>query len=199
MQNNEFENNENNNINNEVENKDDKINVKKEIFEWIQSIAIALIIALVIRTYVFTLVKVDGKSMYPTLDDGDRLVVTRLAYTPKNGDIIIFTPTLHKDTPYVKRVIGVEGQTVDINFNTGAVSVDGKILKENYINEITQLRGNVKFPVIVEKDCVFVLGDNRNHSRDSRFSDVFMVNKKTIMGKAQIRIFPFDSVGNLYK
>lgn len=170
---------------------------KKEFFEWVQAIAIAVVLALLIRTFVFTLVKVDGSSMVPTLQDGDRLYVTRLLYKPKASDVIVFRPAGDKDKYYVKRVIATEGQEVDINFSTGAVMVDGVVLDEPYINELTYAQGNVSFPVTVPKDCVFVLGDNRNRSKDSRFSDVYMVSEDSIMGGAVFRLFPFNAIGKI--
>ncbi len=183
-------------------------NWKKEVLDWIVSIALAVVIALVIRNFVFTLVEVEGESMYPTLEDGDRLFTRIVAYTaPKQGDIIIFNPSIseqdrspNKDLAYVKRVIAVEGQTVDINAD-GSVSVDGVTLEEEYISE--QIRGiglnATVFPFTVPEDTVFVLGDNRNKSHDSRSKDVGAVPVENIIGKAQIRLLPLDSFGTLYK
>lgn len=169
-----------------------KKSVGREILEWIFSIVIAVVIALIIRQFIFTVVKVDGASMQPTLQHNDRLIVWRLGYQPDNGDIIV----LHQDgkLPYIKRIIAVEGQTVDINFFTHKVYVDGVELEEPYIKEPTMLAGDVKFPVTVDEDCVFVLGDNRNDSRDSRFSDVGMVKEEDIIGKTILRFFPFSNI-----
>ncbi|WHH59427.1 signal peptidase I [Petroclostridium sp. X23] len=171
---------------------------KKEIREWVQAIVIALVIALVIRTFVFSLIRVDGQSMVPTLNHNDRLIVVKLMYKPKQGDVIILTPPMHKDTPYVKRVIALPGQTVDIDFENHVVKVDGKPLSEPYINEPIAQRGDVKFPQTVPEDTVFVLGDNRNNSRDSRYSDVGMVPFKAVMGKASLRIWPLNRFGSIY-
>jgi signal peptidase I len=167
--------------------------LKKEIMEWVFSIAIAVIIALVIRQFIFTVVRVEGSSMLPTLTDNDRLIVWRLGYKPEANDIIV----LHQEDhlPYIKRVIATEGQTVDINFNTHKVYVDGKLLDEPFIYQPTSQSGDVQFPVTVDEDCVFVLGDNRNNSRDSRFSDVGMVSRDDIIGKAVLRFFPFSEFG----
>ncbi len=176
-------------------------NWKKEAVDWFLSIAVALIIALLIRRFVFTLVRVDGPSMNPTLTHGDTLFTSRLMYTPKVGDIIIFRPPASPKTPYVKRVIATEGQTVDIDPATGAVSVDGKVYDETYIAEpISPSRlGNMEYPYTVPEDTVFVLGDNRNNSHDSRDSDVGAVPVKNIIGKAQIRLLPLYDFGSLYK
>jgi signal peptidase I len=169
-----------------------KKSIGKEILEWIFSIVIAIVIALIIRQFIFTVVKVDGASMQPTLQHNDRLIVWRLGYKPDNGDIIV----LHQEgkLPYIKRIIAVEGQTVDINFVTHKVYVDGVELDENYIKEPTMRSGDVQFPVTVDEGCVFVLGDNRNDSRDSRFSDVGMVKREDILGKTILRFFPFSEI-----
>ena len=170
-------------------------NIGKEIWEWFKALAIAVVIALLIRTFIFTLVKVDGNSMYPTLKDGERLYVNRMFYTPEAGDVIVFKPNYNPSVYYIKRVIATEGQTVDINFKTGEVSVDGKVLEESYIYEPTYRSADVTFPVTVDEGCVFVMGDNRNNSKDSRSSDVFMVTDDSIMGEATFRIYPFTKIG----
>jgi len=169
-----------------------KKSAKREALEWFLCIVIAIALALIIRQYVFNVVKVDGSSMLPTLENNDRLIVWKLGYTPDNGDIIV----LQKDglDPYIKRIIATEGQTVDIDFNAHKVFVDGVELDEPYINEPTAVRGDVQFPVTVNEDCVFVLGDNRNHSSDSRFSTVGLVHKSDILGKAVLRFWPFSSI-----
>jgi len=182
------------------------INWKKEVFEWSQAIIIALVIALIIKTFLFTLVVVSGPSMQNTLQDGDRLFVYRLMYQPKDGDIVVFTPEQDKNRPYIKRVIATEGQTIDINFKTAEVSVDGKVLSEKYIKMPTTQQFDVKFPITVPAGHVFVMGDNRGNSHDSRTSTVGsygtnngMVKNESIMGKALFRIWPFNQFGSLYK
>ena len=176
-------------------------NWKKEALDWVTSIAVALIIALLIRRFVFTLVRVDGPSMNPTLTHNDTLFTSRLMYTPKVGDIIIFRPPASPKTPYVKRVIATEGQTVDIDPLTGTVTVDGKDYDEPYIAEPIQpsRMGDMEYPFTVPEGTVFVLGDNRNNSHDSRDSDVGAVPVKNIIGKAQFRLLPLSTFGSLYK
>ena len=176
-------------------------NWKKEALDWVTSIAVALIIALLIRRFVFTLVRVDGPSMNPTLTHNDTLFTSRLMYTPKVGDIIIFRPPASPKTPYVKRVIATEGQMVDIDPLTGTVTVDGKAYDEPYIAEPIQpsRMGDMEYPFTVPEGTVFVLGDNRNNSHDSRDSDVGAVPVKNIIGKAQFRLLPLSTFGSLYK
>lgn len=175
------------------------VNWKKEAFDWVFSIAVALIIAMLIRHFVFTIVKVDGPSMNPTLTHGDRLFTRRLLYKPAVGDVIIFRPPNSPSTPYVKRIIALEGQTVDIDPLTGAVSVDGKVYDEPYIKEPITRMGDMEFPYTVPEGCVFVLGDNRNNSHDSRDTDVGAVPEENIIGKAQFRILPFSTFGSIYE
>ena len=162
---------------------------------------------MIIKNFIFTLVKVDGASMNPTLTHGDRLFTRVIGYSkPQAGDIIIFHPPISKDNKnpqkdiaYVKRVIAVEGQTVDIDYD-GNVIVDGKVLSEDYIKEPIDTRYlmTTEFPFEVPKDTVFVLGDNRNNSHDSRSDDIGAVPLDNIMGKAQFRLWPLTSFGGLY-
>ena len=170
------------------------INYKKEILDWVFTLGLAVIIALLVRNFVFTLVLVDGDSMQNTLQDKERLVVSRLPYTPKYGDIIIFKPKSDPSKVFVKRVIATEGQTVSINYDEGKVYVDGKALDEPYIKEqmVRKFYYQDFGPEVVPEDCVFVLGDNRNSSHDSRSPDVGMVHKKTILGKAVLRFWPIN-------
>ena len=152
---------------------------------------------MLIKSFIFTIALVDGESMMPTLNNGDRLVVWRLGYQPQRGDIIVLQQAGKK--PYIKRIIAVEGDTVDIDFNLHTVKVNGEILDEKYILEPIARSGDMIFPLTVDKDCVFVLGDNRNNSTDSRFSSVGQVMDEDIMGKATIRLFPFTDFGSVYK
>jgi len=173
---NNFENMEN--LNEEIMTEEPKsFNWKKEVKEWVVAIVVAVIAAFIIRTFFFELVLVSGPSMENTLQDGDRLVVVKLNYEPKQGDIIVFRPDWHPNEPYIKRVIATEGQTVDINSRTGAVYVDGNIYEEAYIKNTTEKNGDVQFPITVPEDCVFVMGDNRQQSHDGRSLDVSSVKE----------------------
>ena len=170
---------------------------KKEAAEWIVSIVVAVAIAFIIRTFFFTLVQVSGPSMENTLHTGDRLVVTRLNYTPKVGDIVVFRPDHYPSEPYIKRVIAVEGQTVDIDFITGEVYVDGELIQEDYIKNLTKRQGDVQFPITVDKGCVFVMGDNRMESHDGRSLDVSSV-KETDIGEDEVYYTSVDEkTGNI--
>ncbi len=173
-----------------------KYDIKKEIEDWIVSIAIAVVVALVIRNYVFTLVKVDGPSMNPTLTHGDLLYTNRFMYEPEQGDIVIFRPPHSPETPYVKRVIAVAGQSVTINAQEHSVIVDGRILAEDYIKEPLLSAGIMQYPVKVPEGYIFVLGDNRNNSTDSR--TIGLIPVENVIGKATFRILPVSQMGSLY-
>lgn len=186
-----------------TENNTKTTNIWMEIFEWVQAIVVAIVIAMFLRTYVFTLAYVDGDSMVPTLHNKDRLFVWRAGCSAQVDDIIIFRPRLHEDTPYVKRVIATEGQTIDIVPVEGKtyceVYVDGNLVTENFISAKINLthKGDMKYPAVVPEDHVFAMGDNRNFSKDSRYKEVGMVSEESIIGKAVFRFFPFNQIGPL--
>ncbi len=172
-----------------------KKSIGREIAEWVCSIAIALIIALVLRNYVVILARVDGNSMLPTLHNNERLVVWRLGYEAEAGDIVILDPPSGRG-PYVKRVIATEGQVVKIDNMSGEVYVDGEKLSEPYINNKTYtMTGESEF--IVPEGHTFVMGDNRGNSHDSRSADVSYIDKDKIYGKVVFRIWPFNALGTV--
>lgn len=171
------------------------------IFDLGGSIVSAIVIIFILFTFVFRPASVVGESMLPTLQNGDWLI-TMPQSEYEYGDIVVFTPDENmvnhegepqNGEPYIKRVIATEGQTVDINFVSGQVMVNGVTLDEKYIYETTRDSSDVSFPVTVPEGKVFVLGDNRNNSRDSRTSGVGFVDKKTILGKAVFRVLPLGS------
>lgn len=171
---------------------------KAEVYDWIQCIVAALIICVILFSFFFRLVDVIGSSMYPTLEDADKIIVSNLFYTPKQGDIIVFRKDSYKDEPLVKRIIAVEGQTVDIDFARGIVYVDGEALDEPYINEPTMQHLDFLGEITVPEGCVFVMGDNRNHSTDSRDDRIGCVDVGYIMGKVYFTVFPIKNFGSDY-
>ena len=175
-----------------------KLSPRAEIYEWIRSIITALIIVVILFVFFVRIVDVVGPSMNPTLYDGDKLVVSNLFYTPKNGDIVIFRKETYKPEALVKRVIATEGQTVDINFDKGIVYVDGVALEEPYIAEPTYNRLDFTGEMTVPEGCIFVMGDNRNDSSDSRRATIGMVDERMVVGKVLFVAFPLDSMGNPY-
>lgn len=173
-----------------------KNSFKEELIEWIKSILSAAVIVAVIFGIFITPVVVSGSSMRPTLSNGDRLIVWKFCYEPKNGDPVILSENTGLNEALVKRVIACEGQTVDITEN-GYVTVDGQLLDETYIDEPIEPdeRGDHDYPVTVPEDCVFVMGDNRNHSTDSRFESVGFVDVDEVIGKVVLRLLPVYDFG----
>lgn len=169
-----------------------------ELYDWVQCIVFALVCCVLVFVFIFRLVDVVGTSMVPTLNDSDKMVVSNLFYNPKQGDIIILKKKEFKDEALVKRVIATEGQTVDIDFNKGVVYVDGVALDEPYVAEPTYNRIDFDGAQVVPEGCVFVMGDNRNNSSDSRDARIAMVDKRLIIGKVLFRAFPFSSFGSVY-
>lgn len=169
----------------------------EEFFDWVETIIFAFFTVILIFTFLLRIAVVSGESMLPTLQDKDRLIVSYLFYTPENGDIVIVDcEDSILDKVIVKRVIATAGQTVDIDFEAGTVKVDGVVLEESYINNLTQLdEGAHEYPVTVPEGCVFVMGDNRMNSTDSRSPLVGFVPVDDILGKVVLRIFPFSSIG----
>ena len=135
--------------------------------------------------------------MLQTLQNGNKVIVTGLDYNPEVGDIIVISHGAELDKALVKRIIAVEGQTVDINSETGEVSVNNIVLDEPYINGKTVAQGDMEFPLQVTEGNVFVLGDNRPISKDSRYKEVGLIDKDSIIGKVQLRIYPFSEFGKV--
>ena len=164
----------------------------REAYEWVQALVCSVLAVVLLFTFGARLIGVDGHSMVPTLQDGDRLLVLNSmlcgGYEP--GDIVVLRKESFLPTPIVKRVIAAEGQVVDIDFGSGVVYVDGKRLHEDYINELTFTPEGTEFPLTVPEGSVFVLGDNRNHSTDSRDARLGTVDTRYIIGRAVFLAFP---------
>ena len=164
----------------------------RELYEWIQALVCSVLAVVLLFTFGVRLIGVDGRSMVPTLQDGDRLLVLNSmfcgGYAP--GDIVVLRKESFLPTPIVKRVIAVEGQVVDVDFGSGVVFVDGKPLQEEYIQEQTFTAEGTAFPLTVPEGSVFVLGDNRNHSTDSRDARLGTVDTRYIIGRAVFLAFP---------
>ena len=165
----------------------------RDLYEWVQSLVGSVLVVVAIFTFVIRLMGVDGHSMLNTLQHGDRLLVVNsmLYHDYKYGDIVILRKNgVFDDDPIVKRVIAVEGQTVDIDFAEGIVYVDGEALEEDYIREPTYTAEGTEFPLTVPEGSIFVMGDNRNGSSDSRDYRLGTVDTRYVIGKAAFLIFP---------
>ena len=164
----------------------------RDLYEWVQALVCSVLAVVLLFTFVIRLIGVDGHSMVPTLQDGDRLLVlSSLLYDDyAYGDIVVLRKSEFLEEPIVKRVIATEGQTVDIDFESGSVYVDGTLLDESYVNELTFLQEGTEFPLTVPEGCIFVMGDNRNHSSDSRDARLGTVDTRYVIGKAVFLAFP---------
>lgn len=157
------------------------------VYEWLEALGTAVIIAMILFTFVLRVNEVKGDSMMPNYTDGTRVIVQAIGYRPTVGDVVVIDAThtnLHEFV--IKRVIATEGQTVDFD-DAGFVSVDGQILDESaYLSpSVGTYSYDISFPQTVPEGCVFVLGDNREYSTDSRSSDLGMVDARYVIGKVQ--------------
>lgn len=215
-------------ISGEIAPEEKKVNIGKEIWEWIYTILIAVVVTFTVKYFFFDVVRVDGPSMIPTLVNDQRLIISKLGYTPEVGDIIIldsryekrkqymerekggetfvskYLPVFMSDPAlrpryYVKRVIAMPGQTIGFT-KDGKVLIDGEVFDESgYYDGATHPTDmSVSYPVTVEENKIFVMGDNRPVSKDSRSSELGTVDYKAVAGKAQFRIWPLNQMGTLY-
>ena len=173
----------------------EELSVKAELYDWVQSIVFAIIACVLLFMFVARVVTVDGGSMNPTLLHGDRLIVSNLSKNYEYGDVVVFIAPEFMDEPLIKRVIATEKQLVEINFDKGIVKVDQQELYEPYIMELTTDAQDYDGPFEVPEGCVFVMGDNRNHSTDSRTEEIGCVDTRYILGKAYFVMFPLKSFG----
>ena len=171
---------------------------RREIYDWIHCLSIALIICVVIFAFFIRLIDVRGTSMNPTLNNGDKMLVSGLFYSPKAGDVVVFKKDEYDpERALVKRVIATEGQTINIDFDNGIVYVDGEPLEEDYIMEPTTNKIDFIGPQTVPEGCVFVMGDNRNASTDSRKAEIGMVDSRLILGKAYFVVYPLSQMRSI--
>ncbi|MBP8640529.1 MAG: signal peptidase I [Oscillospiraceae bacterium] len=166
-----------------------------DVYEWMQSLVSALLVCVLVFAFLFRIIGIIGDSMNPTFHDGDSVVISNLFYEPKQGDVVVLRKLSFQEEPIIKRVIAVEGQTVDINFEEGIVYVDDQPLSEPYTAELTLSPLDFDGKITVPENCVFVMGDNRNNSTDSRSSMIGCVDTRYIMGKVLLRLLPIDKFG----
>lgn len=166
-----------------------------ETYDWIQCLVSALLVCVLMFAFFVRIIGIKGPSMQPTFHNGDSVIISDLFFKPQYGDVVVLRKLTFQREPIIKRVIATEGQTVDIDFDAGIVYVDGQALDEPYIAEATHNRIDFAGKITVPENCVFVMGDNRNDSTDSRSSLIGCVDKRCIMGKVLIRILPFSQFG----
>ncbi len=171
----------------------------KEIFHFALYILGVLLATYLIIHFVGQRTVVVGDSMRETLHNGDNLVVDKLSYRfsePDRFDIVVFPYEYDEDTFYIKRIIGLPNETIQID-EKGRIWIDGKELEEHYGREVMEYAGSASEPITLGADEYFVLGDNRNESEDSRYEDVGLIQKDEIIGRAVFRIYPFSAMGKI--
>ena len=186
----------------EEQEKEKKGRFQSSFYDWGEALIASLIFIVVLFTFFVRLIGVDGSSMFPTLHDRDVMAVSDLGYTPARGDIVVlnkesFGEATGMKGPIVKRIIATAGDEVDIDFALGRVYVNGEELHEDYINsfELPMLEGDVSFPQTVPDGSLFVMGDNRNGSTDSRDSRLGMVDERYVIGHVLAVVWPFENFG----
>lgn len=175
-----------------------KKSIVREVISWIIYFLVLLGAIYLIVHYVGERTEVSGESMYPSLEDGDNLIVNKISYyfsDPKRFDVVVFPFRYQEGTFYIKRIIGLPGETVQIY--DGSIYINGKVLEESYGYETIRNPGLASEAVTLGEDEYFVLGDNRNNSADSREPSVGNISRDDIVGKAWMRIWPIDKIGFL--
>ncbi len=186
----------------------EKTTFGKEIVEWLEILCGAIVVVILVFSFFFRVATIDGESMMNTLKNQDKVIITNFNYTPKRGDIVVVSRNAHNsvaeqymsEEPIIKRVIAVGGETVDIDFESGTVYIDGVALKEDYLGSPTHRKFDVEFPLYIPEGCVFLLGDNRDDSLDSRSSRIGnggIVDNRYILGHAIYRFLPFKTAGKI--
>ena len=170
---------------------------KVDLYFWLQALVMALVGLILIFTFVGRIIGVDGESMMPTLHNRDMLLLQSIGYSPEQGDVVVLsTKDFRNGAPIVKRIIAVGGQTVDIDYETNTVYVDGVALDEPYILETMRaLPESFATHVEAPEGSIFVMGDNRNNSTDSRSPELWVVDQRCVLGKALFILLPFQDAG----
>ena len=169
----------------------------QELLEWYEALISAALVLVLVFSFFFRIIQVDGESMVPTLYHGDKLIVWGAGYTPERGDVVIIDSGTSYGKPLVKRVIAKGGDTISIDYGAGTVTVNGTVLEEDYIAAPTHLGYDVTYPLEVPEGTVFVMGDNRNASTDSRDQRLGPVDEDYILGKAVFAFWPLSRLGTL--
>ncbi len=167
----------------------------KSLIETFEAYVGAIVTLLLLFTFVVRVVQVDGNSMNPNLWDGEKLIITSFPYTPEHGDIVVTDSHTRYGKVLIKRVIGCPGDTIDIDFTAGTVYRNGEALSEPYTAAPTYLAEGAEFPLTVPAGQLFLMGDNRNDSLDSRSAEVGLIDTRDVLGKVLWRLLPFDRMG----
>ena len=185
------------------------VTVTESCYEWLHTLVTSIVMVVILLTFVFRLVVVDGASMMDTLYDKDQIFVTNFCYTPQCGDVVVISKGAQLDKPIIKRVIATEGDTVYIDFRTGDVYVNDEVIDEDYIKDETREKGSYitelikngnyskESPIVIQPGYIFVMGDNRNNSKDSRHLGPVPIDE--VMGGAVFRFWPLSDAGSVHR
>ena len=174
----------------------EKSGLKSQILDILDVVSVSIVALIIVFTFAFKTCVVYQSSMYPTLVENDKLVIKSLGNNYDYGDIIVTGKYSEREDRIVKRIIAKEGDVVDINNSEGAVYINGEKLEEDYVNGKTFSNVNgIKFPITVSENSLFILGDNREHSKDSRSLDIGIINEKEVVGTVVFRLFPLEKIG----
>ncbi len=179
----------------------EKGSFKLDLYFWMQALAVALVLLILTFTLAGRVIKVVGSSMVPTLHENDLMLLQSIGYTPKQGDIVVLRKSSFMTEPIVKRVIATEGQHVTVDYLNHCVWVDGEALDEPYINEMMRDPHSAELSVLdvtVPEGSIYVLGDNRNLSSDSRSDRLGTVDTRYVLGRVLCVILPFDHMGAVH-
>lgn len=180
---------------------EEKTSFKQDLYYWTQALIVVLVGLILVCTLAGRVIRVVGSSMVPTLHENDLLLLWSVGYTPQRGDVVVLRKESFMSYPVVKRVIATGGEHVTVDYATGTVSVDGVALDEPYLNELMVDTGSPNMTVLdvtVPEGSIYVMGDNRNHSSDSRHRDLGTVDERYVLGKALCRIFPLTAFGAVH-
>ena len=169
----------------------------QKLYDFIESISLSVLFITVAILFCFRIIVVDGDSMMNTLHHQERIIISNFFYSPEKGDIVVTDSHNGYGHPIIKRVIGTGGDTVKISFETGDVYVNGTVLQEEYIYEKIRSEPKDDIEITVPEGYLFLMGDNRNNSLDSRSESIGLINEKNLLGKAVFRISPLSKIGKL--